>query len=304
MPRALPPLNALRAFEAAARLLSFKRAAAELHVTQGAISHQVRALEAALGVTLFVRLHRALRLTDAGARYLPAVRGAFDALDAATRALAPAGGGARLRVSVLPSFGARWLVPRLGGFRAKHPRIDLAVHSSRELVDLAREPVDIGIRYGAGAWAGLHVERLMSDEIAPVASPRLAVARPEDLRRHTLLHDDSSAGWRDWLAAASVRGVDAERGIVFEDSGQLVQAAVDGHGVALARLRLAEADLRAGRLVQLFARTQPAPFAYYVVCLPSRAEEPAIRAFRRWLAGEARASGRAPAPRKRRGAHA
>ncbi len=288
--RSLPPLNALRAFEAAARELSFKRAAAELHVTQGAISHQVRALEQALGLKLFVRLHRALRLTEAGARYLPAVRASFDALDAATRALATKRGAAKLRVSVLPSFAASWLVPRLGAFRAKHPRIDLTLHSSAALVDLARDPVDVAIRYGAGDYPGLHVEPLMRDAIAPVASPRLRLTKPEQLRRHTLLHDGASAGWRDWLAAAGVRNVDAERGLVFEDSAQLVQAAVAGHGVALARLRLADADLRAGRLVQPFARVTPAPFAYFVVCLRSRAEEPAVRAFRRFVKREARAS--------------
>jgi LysR family glycine cleavage system transcriptional activator len=289
--RSLPPLNALRAFEAAARELSFKRAAAELHVTEGAISHQVRALEDAVGVKLFVRLHRGLRLSEAGARYAPALQAAFDALDAATRALAPKRGGrARLRVSALPSFAASWLVPRLGAFHARHPRIDLALHSSAELADLARDPVDVAIRYGRGDYPGLHVEPLMTDAIAPVASPRLALTRPDQLRRHTLLHDGTSAGWRDWLAAAGVRGVDAERGLSFDDSGQLVQAAVAGHGVALARLRLAEADLRAGRLVQPFAAAQPAPFAYYVACLPARAEEPAIRAFRRFLQRAARAS--------------
>jgi LysR family glycine cleavage system transcriptional activator len=294
MRRSLPPLNALVAFEAAARLLSFKRAAAELHVTQGAISHQVRALERALGVPLFVRLHRELRLTSPGASYLPPVRSALDAIGAATRALAPKRGAAKLRVSVLPSFAASWLVPRLGAFRAKHPRIDLALHSSPELVDLARDPVDVAIRYGRGDYAGLHVEPLMSDAIAPVASPKLGLTRPEQLRAQTLLHDGATAGWRDWLAAAGVRGVDAERGLVFEDSAQLVQAAVAGHGIALARLRLAEADLRARRLVQPFARSQPAPFAYYVVCLRSRANEPAIRALRRWLIAEVK-----PARRRR-----
>lgn len=280
----------MRAFEAAARLASFKRAAAELHVTPGAISHQVRALEDALGTKLFVRLHRALRLTEAGARYLPAVGSAFDALDAATRALGPKRGGARLRVSVLPSFAASWLVPRLGAFHARHPRIDLALHSSAALADLSRDPVDLAIRYGSGDYPGLHVEPLMRDAIAPVASPRLGLAKPEQLRRYPLLHDGATSGWRDWLAAAGVRGVDPERGLVFDDSAQLVQAAVSGHGVALARLRLADADLRAGRLVQPFARAAPAPFAYFVVCLPQRAEEPAIRAFRRFVKREARAS--------------
>jgi LysR family glycine cleavage system transcriptional activator len=249
----------------------------------------VRALERVLGVKLFVRAPRALRLTPAGERYFPAARAALDALSAATRALAPKRGAARLRISALPSFAASWLVPRLGAFRAKYPRIDLTLHSSSELVDLARDPIDVAIRYGGGDYPGLHVEPLTTDEIAPVASPRLALRLPAELRRQTLLHDGDTQGWRDWLAAAGVRGVDAERGLVFEDSGQVVQAAVAGHGVALARLRLAEEDLRAGRLVRPFPRAQPAPFAYFVVCLPSRANEPAIRAFRRFVKAAARA---------------
>jgi LysR family glycine cleavage system transcriptional activator len=292
MRRSLPPLNALVAFEAAARARSFKRAAMELNVTPGAVGHQVRALERALGVQLFARVPRALRLTPAGARYFPAAREALDALHAATRALAPKRGAATLRVSTLPSFAASWLVPRLGAFRARHPRIDLVLHSSSELVDLARDPFDVAIRHGRGTYPGLHIELLMRDEIVPVASPLLRLTRPEQLRKHTLLHDDAPQGWREWLAAAGINGVDASRGLVFHDSGQLVQAAVAGHGVALARRSLAEADLRAGRLVQPFARSQPAPFAYYVVCLPNRAEEPAIRAFRRFLLREARASKR------------
>jgi LysR family glycine cleavage system transcriptional activator len=300
MRRSLPPLNALVAFEAAARLLSFKRAAAELHVTHGAIGHQVRALERALGLKLFERAPRALRLTREGARYASAARDALDALHAATRALAPRRRGATLRVSTLPSFATSWLVPRLGAFRKKHPRIDLALHSSAELVDLVRGPFDIAIRHGSGDYPGLHVELLMRDEIVPVASPRLDLARPEQLRKHTLLHDDAKQGWREWLAAAGVRGVDAARGLVFHDSGQLVQAAVAGHGVALARRSLAEADLRAGRLVQPFARSQPTPFATYVVCLPSRAEEPAIRAFRHFVLRQADGLRRTRAPKSGR----
>jgi len=301
--RKLPPLNALRAFEAAARLLSFTRAAAELHVTQAAVSHQVRALESALGTVLFVRLHRALRLTPDGARYLPAVRDAFDRLDAATESLRPAPRRRRLAVSVVPSFGSRWLVPRLGDFRARHRDLDLVIHSSAQLVDLAREPLDVAIRFGKGAWPGLRADLLLDEQIVCVASTSLAggkraLSRPSDLRRHTLLHDESTDAWRGWLAAAGVRGVDPERGIVFSDSAQLVQAAVAGQGVALARRRLADVDLRARRLVRLFASAARAEFAYWIVALAERADEPDIRAFRTWAMRQARR--REPASRRRR----
>lgn len=293
----LPPLNALRAFEAAGRHLSFKQAAAELHVTQAAVSHQVRALEDHLGFPLFERLHRALRLTPAGARYLPGVSAAFEKLRDATSDVAPRTSPPRLVLSVVPSFGANWLVPRLGGFRALHPRIDLVVLSSSALVDFAREAVDVGVRFGRGHYPGTHTELLMAEEYLPVASPKLVrrrvLRRPADLRRHTLLHDESHDAWRAWLAAAGVEGVDPERGIVFSDSSQLVAAAASGQGVALARKLLATPGLRSGALVRLFGSSMPAEFAYYVVCAEQRANEPAIRAFRAWIVAEAR-------PRRRR----
>ena len=203
-PRKLPPLNALRAFEAAARHLSFKRAAAELAVTPAAVSHQVRALEAQLGVELFARGHRALALTRAGARSLPGLTDAFDALDDAVHALRARSAPPRLVLSVVPSFGANWLVPRLGAFRAKHRAIDLVVLSSAELVDFARDPVDVGIRFGPGGWPGVRADLLLGEEYVAVASPKLArgargLRSPEDLRRHTLLHDENSNAWRAWL---------------------------------------------------------------------------------------------------------
>jgi len=195
-PRKLPPLNALRAFEAAARALSFKRAAEELHVTQAAVSHQVRALEAQLGLELFVRKHRALELTPAGARYLPALSEAFDRLDDATLALRARPRTSRLVLSVVPSFAANWLVPRLGGFRARHSGIDLVVLSSSELVDFTRDAVDVGIRFGPGAWPRVRADLLFGEEYLAVVSPKLArgkraLRKPDDLRRHTLLHDES-----------------------------------------------------------------------------------------------------------------
>jgi LysR family glycine cleavage system transcriptional activator len=288
-PRRLPPLNALRAFEAAGRHLSFKRAAAELHVTQAAVSHQVRALEAQLGVALFVRLHRALRLTPAGARYLPALSEAFDRLHDASAVLRARPARQRLVVTTVPSFGANWLVPRLGTFRKKHREVDLHVLSSSELADFARDPVDVGIRFGAGRYPGVRADLLLAEEYLPVASPKLrSLKSPLDLRRHTLLHDESHDAWRAWLTAAGADGVDPERGVVFSDSSQLVAAAAAGQGVALARKLLAAPYLRARTLVRPFKGSMPAQFAYYVVCAEDRADEAAIRAFREWILAAAR----------------
>jgi LysR family glycine cleavage system transcriptional activator len=291
--RRLPPLNALRAFEAAARQLSFTRAAAELNVTQTAISHQIRALEERLGVRLFRRLPRGLLLTEEAQRYLPPIRDAFDQIALATERLVGAGTGATLTVSVLPSFAAKWLVPRLGRFRAAHPDLDLRISAASQLVDFARDDVDVGIRMGRGAYPGLRVERLFGETLVPVCSPLLQTAgahplrQPEDLRHHVLLHDDDYAGWELWLGLAGVTGIDARRGPRFTDSGMVVQAAAEGQGVALARRQLAAGDLAAGRLIQPFDVTIPHDLAYYLVCPEATASQPKIAAFRGWLLAEA-----------------
>lgn len=292
MRRRLPPLNALLAFEAAARHLSFTEAAEELYVTQAAISHQVKALEEHLGVKLFRRLNRALRLTDEGQAYLPAVREALDRLNEATARLRASDVRGTLTVSVLPSFAARWLVPRLGRFREIHPEIDVRVAPTAELVDFARTDVDVGIRYGRGQYPGLKADRLLEEEIFPVCSPALLTGpsplrQPQDLCHYTLLHDERHDGWRAWLLAAGVEGVDPTRGPIFTDSGMLIQAAVAGQGVALGRQALAAADLRAGRLVRIFDLNLPTEFAYYFVCPEATADWPKIRAFREWLLAEA-----------------
>ncbi len=298
MSRRLPPLNALRAFEAAARHLSFTRAAAELHVTQTAISHQIKALEERLGVRLFRRLPRGLLLTEAAQRLLPPVRDAFDQIAAATERLAAGGASATLTVSVLPSFAAKWLVPRLGRLRAAHPDLDLRISASSELVDFARDDVDVGIRMGSGVYPGLRVERLFGEALVPVCSPLLRegphpLLRPEDLAHHVLLHDEDYAGWELWLRLAGVPGVLARRGPVFTDSGMVVQAAAEGQGVALARRVLAAGDLAAGRLVQPFDVSIPHDLAYYLVCPEATAEQPKIAAFRSWLLAESQREARA-----------
>jgi LysR family glycine cleavage system transcriptional activator len=297
MTRRLPPLAALRAFEAAARHLSFTRAARELNVTQTAISHQIRGLEDLLGVKLFRRLARGLVLSEEAQRYLPAVRDAFDRLDAATAELLAGRAGGPLTASVVPSFAARWLVPRLGRFRALHPEIDLRISASLHLADFAREDVDLGIRMGRGHYPGLRVDRLFGEALIPVCSPALLegsppLRRPEDLRQHVLLHDDDHTGWQLWLELAGVEGVDAGRGPIFTDSGMVVQAAAEGQGVALGRAALAAWDLAAGRLVRPFDVSMPSDLAYYLVCPEATAERPRVAAVRAWLLAEAAAYAR------------
>jgi len=293
MARRLPPLNALRAFEAAARHLSFTRAAGELHVTQAAISHQVKALEEHLGRKLFRRLNRALLLTDEGQAYLPSVSRAFALLNEATNDLLTKQAPGPLTVSALPSFAARWLVPRLGRFRQIRPDIDLRIDPSAELSDFASGDVDVSVRYGRGKYPGLRSDWLMTEDIFPVCSPALVdgphrIRDPQDLAHQVLLHDDGHGDWRTWLLAAGVENVDPARGPIFTDSGMLIQAAMAGQGVGLARGVLAADELAAGRLVRPFTLSLPAEFAYYLVCPEHTAEHPKIAAFRDWLLGEAK----------------
>ena len=299
MARRLPPLNALRAFEAAARYLSFTKAAEELFVTQAAISHQVKALEAALDLQLFRRLNRRLMLTDAGQLYLPALTEAFDAIDTATARLRADENAGRLVVSVANSLAAKWLLPRLPRFRDRHPEFDVEISALDRLVDFGRDNVDMAIRYGLGRYPGLRVDPLMKDTNFPVCSPGLLAGpvplrEPGDLRRHSLLHDDVSTfdapDWSKWLAAVGVTGVRADRGQRYSHSSLVIQAAIDGQGVALGRSTLVALDLEAGRLVQPFGPALPSVYACYVVSPPATAERPKIKAFRDWLLDEAGAT--------------
>jgi LysR family glycine cleavage system transcriptional activator len=299
--RRLPPLTGLKSFEAAARHLSFTRAAEELHVTQTAISHQIKALEDRLGVQLFRRLPRGLLLTEEAQRYLPAVRDAFDLIAAATDRLVTVSASGTLTVSVLPSFASKWLVPRLGRFRVACPDIDLRISTSSHLVDFSREDVDVGIRMGRGVYPGLRVDWLFGESLVPVCSPELLAGpqplrRPDDLRHHALLHEDDYAGWELWLELAGVESIPVQRGPIFTDGAMVVQAAADGQGVALARRQLAAGDLAAGRLVQPFDVSIPQDLAYYLVCPEAGAERPKVRRFRDWLLGEAAARAETAAP--------
>lgn len=297
--RRLPPLNALRAFETAARHMNFSRAADELSVTPGAVSQQIQNLEDYVGAALFKRTPKGLLLTDAAQTALPALREAFDRLQEAAELLTAPVDGRRVTVSAAPSFAAKWLVPRLGRFEAKHPQVDVWLSAGMDLVDFASGEVDIAIRYGSGRYPGLETTLLMSETVVPVASPALLAERPlnsiTDLAQHTLLHDgspdadDSCPDWVMWLAARGVRDIDGARGPRFNQSSLVIEAAVNGRGVALAKQALAQADLDAGRLVAPLDIATAVDFAYYVVHPKAKGRLSQVKAFVSWLQQEATA---------------
>ena len=289
MPRRMPPLNALKAFEAAARHESFTRAAEELCVTQGAVSHQVKALEVELGLKLFHRESQRLVISDAGRNYLEVVRDAFDRLAAGTERLLQRQSTGVLTVSTSPDFAAKWLVHRLGAFAEVHPAIDLRVSATMHHVDFAREDVDLAVRHGDGNWPGLDTVQLSAEQLFPVCSPKLAsrLKRPADLLRVPLLHTDDRTAWQQWLASVGVAGRELTGGPVLNRVSMVIDAAVDGQGVALARTTLAATDLINGRLVRPFADTIPIARTYWIVCPKATAALPKIAAFREWLLSEA-----------------
>jgi LysR family glycine cleavage system transcriptional activator len=295
MTRRLPPLNGIRAFEAAARHLSFTRAAEEMSVTQAAVSQQVRKLEDWLGRKLFRRADGGLELTEAGDFYLPAIADALDIVADRTAALRPVPGSGVLTVSALPSFARKWLVSRLPGFAAVHPDVDVNLDTGSRLVDFTQEPVDCGIRYGRGAWNGVLAEKLFDLPVFPVCSPSLidgpdGLRTVADLRRHRLLHDDTLAQWKQWLRAAGETDLSWVRGTRAKDMALLIQMAVEGHGVVLAQSALVLDDLAAGRLCRPFALTLAGDAAYYFVAPRGALGKPLVRAFRDWLFAEAAAS--------------
>jgi LysR family glycine cleavage system transcriptional activator len=293
-----PPLQSLRACEAAARLGSFTRAAEELGLTQGAVSHHVKALEGELGVPLFLRLPRKTVATAEGRRLAEAVRAGLERIAEAAASLKSERDERALTVSVLPGFAVKWLFPRLISFDQRHPEIRVSISASAELADFAAGEADLAIRYGRGRYAGLLVERILDDEMFPVCSPALAAGnpplnRPEDLARHVLLHDDIPAvdgvrpGWRLWLERVGAGQVAPAANRQFGQSNMVLQAAMAGLGVALGRGALVADDLAQGRLVRPFGPAVPSGFAYYVVCPHQAAESPKVAAFRAWLRDEA-----------------
>jgi LysR family glycine cleavage system transcriptional activator len=290
----LPSLNGLRAFEAAARHMSFTRAAAELNVTQTAISHQIRRLEEQLGLTLFVRRNRTLELTREARDYLPSIRSAFADLHRATARLRRSDHEGRLTVSTTASLATKWLVSRVAAFQDANPGIEVRITTSAHLVDFQREEVDIAVRYGRGTWPGLRAHWLMAEQIFPVCSPVLLndarpLRVPEDLARHTLLHSTvSREDWQLWLTAAGLPvSISTRRGMTFDQGFMATQAAMEGLGVAMGRFHLVETDIAAGRLVAPFDMVLPQDAGYYVVAPETTADTPKIARFRDWLVASA-----------------
>jgi len=310
----LPPLNALKAFEAAGRHLSVKKAAAELNVTPAAVSHQIKALEDFLGVKLFLRRNRALELTEAARACLPKLREGFDSLVQAVDRLRAHKAGGMLTVSVAPSFAARWLMPRLHRFLEAHPDTDVRVSArlrhtaegtrrgaaaERATVDTWLADSDVAILYGRGDYPGFQVDKLFTLTITPICSPRLItdpehpLLRPADLRHQLLLHDDTGdlydgvSFWEVWLRAAGVEDVDLSRGAHFSHAVLAFEAAIEGHGVVATMPLLAENDLHSARLVTPFALRVPLQSSYYLVCAESVAKRRDVAAFREWLLAEA-----------------
>lgn len=294
MGRRLPPLSALRAFEAVARTLSFTGAAKELHVTPGAISQQVRALEEQLGTTLFRRSRRNVSLTAAGNSILPDVQAGFESLSRVLDDSWRRHHGRTLAISVAPSFASKWLLPRLPEFAAQFPDIELRISATVALVDFATEEVDLAIRFGSGDYGELRTELLFREALCPMCSPKLVTAKrplntPGDLRHFRLIHDLSipgrhnQNGWGQWLKLAGAADVSANRGTRFSLAELALQAAADGTGVVLGRLALAEKDLLEGRLYRPFDPVLPLDMSYYLVMPAKKQERPEIQSFKAWL---------------------
>jgi LysR family glycine cleavage system transcriptional activator len=288
----LPPLNALKAFEAAARHESFTRAAEELCVTQGAVSHQVKALEAELAIKLFNRERQRLIITEAGKDYLNVVRDALDRIAVGTERLLQRQNAGVLTVSTSPDFAAKWLVHRLGHFAEAHPGIDLRVSATLHHVDFAREEVDLAVRHGDGNWPGFDTVRLSAEQLFAVCSPKLLsgrrrLAKPADILKFPLLHLDSRADWTNWLQAVGLDGADVAHGPLLNRASMVIDAAINGQGVALARTTLAAWDLINGRLVRPFPESLRLSKTYWIICPKATAALPKIVTFREWLLAEA-----------------
>jgi len=284
----LPPLNALRAFEASARQLSFTRAAEELFVTQAAISHQIKSLEEFLGIKLFMRKNRALLLSEEGQAYYLDIKDVFTSINDATERLLARGAKGAITVSLQPSFAIQWLVPRLNAFNVLHPDIDVRIKAVDQAESSLTEDVDVAIYYGRGHWADIHAEQLQKEYLVPVCSPLLLQGKKpldklEDLVNHTLLHDTSRRDWKRWFKQVNVKATNVNHGPIFSHSAMVVQAALHGQGVALAHSFLSRPDIEAGRLICPFDEVLESKNAYYVVCRERQVDLGKIAAFREWV---------------------
>jgi LysR family transcriptional regulator, glycine cleavage system transcriptional activator len=289
------PVGPLRAFDVAARTLNLSAAAEEMNVTHAAVSRQVKQLEQRLGVKLFERLPRGLKLTAHGALLAEGTHQAFDRLASAIEDVSIPAVRRKLTISTFASLSARWLMPRVQSFSERFPEVDLQVLTSTRLVDFSREDVDIAIRFGGGNYPGLHVVPLFQPKEIVVCSPSLLKGKRKlevlsDLNNFPLLHDDSYRSWERWLAAAGAKGINPRRGVICGDRNSMLQAALEGQGVALASAVFAAGELQAGRLVQVFSNEIRSEFAIYAVCLPRRLNDPLIAGAMDWLKIEATTS--------------
>jgi LysR family transcriptional regulator, glycine cleavage system transcriptional activator len=285
----LPPLKALRVFEAASRHLSFTKAADELCVTQGAVSQQIKVLEAALGVELFVRLNQQLRLTSQGRKYALEVREALRLISDATAGIQPRAEKNAVTISCLPSFAHKWLGSRLGKFSQSCPEISLRVHTSFDVVDLARDGIDCAIRHGNGGYDGCFSEILLTEELTPMCSRTLStqLKTPADLSSTTLLQDYGTE-WSEWIDEAGIDPETLDWGAEFMDTSLAIQAAIDGQGVILGHTVLAHDDLKSGALVAPFDLRTPYDCAHWFVCRDGMENRPEIAAVHDWLKSEAK----------------
>ncbi|AMO47378.1 LysR family transcriptional regulator, glycine cleavage system transcriptional activator [Kosakonia oryzendophytica] len=291
MSKRLPPLNALRVFDAAARHLSFTRAADELFVTQAAVSHQIKSLEDFLGLKLFRRRNRSLLLTEEGQSYFQDIKEIFSQLNEATRKLQARSAKGALTVSLLPSFAIQWLVPRLSSFNSAYPGIDVRIQAVDREEDKLADDVDVAIFYGRGNWPGLRVEKLYAEYLLPVCSPLLLTGdkplkKPDDLAQHTLLHDASRRDWQTYTRQLGLN-LNVQQGPIFSHSSMVLQAAIHGQGIALANNVMAQSEIEAGRLVCPFNDVLVSKNAFYLVCHDSQAELGKIAAFRQWILAKA-----------------
>jgi LysR family glycine cleavage system transcriptional activator len=288
MPRRLPPLNSLKSFEAAGRLLSFTRAANELSVTQAAVSHQIKVIEDFLGFSLFIRYPRKLALTEQGRLLLPEVIEAFDKVSNAIGAISQEPSSKMISVRLAPSFAAKWLSPRLKYFWLQHPEIDLCLYHAHPAVEFDREQIDIAVTYGKGDWPGVVADPILSLDFYPVCTPAfMSNDRPlsniNNLRYYSLLHDANYECWSDWLKLAGLEQINANKGTIIDDTNVLIQAAVDGQGVALGSSTFVQDLLDSGKLIKPFDITLLNEFAYYVVCPEAHLKNPSVQAFKDWL---------------------
>ena len=291
MPRRLPPLNSLRSFEAAGRHLSFTRAAQELAVTQAAVSHQVKALEQQLGVHLFKRMPRQLILTMAGETLLPVVSESLDLISSTVTAIRENPGTEKLSVRLAPSFAAKWLSPRLGAFYSEQPNIDLVLNHSNEAVDFCHSDIDLAITYGTGNWPHVVAEPVLSIDFFPVCSPGyIRSDRPltdmGNLRHYTLLHDATYENWTEWLKLAGLDDIEPRHGTILDDTNVLMQAAIDGQGIALGSTIFVADHLECKRLIRPFDLVLESEYAYCVVCPEAHLQRPAVKAFKEWILSE------------------